>query len=80
MLKNLRLNKVSRKFAIVNKRTQKDRSMKVSKKILSLAASMTQNGGRGNAVIASAPKIKLQPVTADQRQNLRIPVYEYLLP
>lgn len=54
--------------------------MKVSKKTVLSMTSMTQNGGRNDAVGLSATTIKLKPVTNAERQRLRISSYQYLLP
>lgn len=54
--------------------------MKVSKKNVSSMTSMTQNGGRNGSVNSSVSQIRLRPVTTAERQRLRIPSYQYLLP
>ena len=54
--------------------------MKVSKQPVLSMASMTQNGGRKNTMTTSASRIRLKPVTNDERQQLRISSYQYLLP
>lgn len=53
--------------------------MKVSKKTALSAAHMTKVGDRNNRT--TAPKsIKLKAVTAAEREQLRIPSYQYILP
>lgn len=54
--------------------------MKVSKKTALSMTSMSQNGGRGKTMDKPELQIKLKPVTGAERQRLRIPSYQYLLP
>ncbi len=54
--------------------------MKVSKKTSLSIARMTQDGGRKNITTAHTPAIKLKAVTDAERQRLRIPSYQYILP
>ena len=54
--------------------------MKVSKKTALSIARMTQDGGQNNITTAHTPAIKLKAVTNTERQRLRIPSYQYILP
>lgn len=54
--------------------------MKVSKKSALSIAKMAQDGGRKNITTAQIPAIKLKAVTNAERQRLRIPSYQYILP
>lgn len=53
--------------------------MNVSKKILK-ESSMEINGGRKSTEISETSSIKLKAITITDRQRLRIPSYQYLLP
>lgn len=54
--------------------------MKVLKKTASSDARMAQTGGRNNLATSRSQVIKLKAVTNDERQFLRIPSYQYILP
>ena len=43
-------------------------------------AHMTQTGGQINIAATHTPTIKLKAVTNDERERLRIPSYQYILP
>lgn len=61
-------------------RTLKPGIMKLSKKTVLLMTSMSQNGGRNKAAVASASAIRLKAVSDAERERLRIPSYQYILP
>lgn len=54
--------------------------MKVSKKPVLSIARLAQDGGRKNTTTAPTQAIKLKAVTDAERQRLRIPSYQYILP
>lgn len=58
----------------------KQEVMKVTKKSVMSIADIARKGDGKNTVSSHVPEVRLKAVTNAERQRLRIPSYQYILP